>query len=103
MSSATYSLRAATDGLSDDEVMRAKGQLRGSTVLDAEDPNSRMSRLGDAEILTGTLQSMDDILEKIDNVTTEEVAAIASDLLNQQQTITVVGPYEPDRTFGSED
>jgi len=92
---------AAQHGLTDDEVARAKGQLRGSTVLDSEDPGSRMSRLADAEILTGSFTSLDDKLEKIDLVTSEEVARVAAELLTAPQTITVVGPYEPDRVFGS--
>jgi predicted Zn-dependent peptidase len=91
----------AKNGLTDDEVVRAKGQLRGSTVLDSEDPGSRMSRLADTEILTGAFTSLDDTLEMIELVTSEQVARVAAHLLTQPQTLTVVGPYESDRTFGS--
>jgi len=92
---------AAKNGLTDEEVSRAKGQLRGSTVLDSEDPGSRMSRLADAEILTGSFTSLDDKLEKIDSVTSEQVAHVAAELLTAPQTITVVGPFDANRTFGS--
>ncbi len=92
---------AARNGLTDEEVKRAKGQLRGATVLDSEDPGSRMSRLADAEIISGTFTSLDDKLESIEAVTGEHVAQVAAEILNAPQTITVVGPYDADRTFGS--
>lgn len=90
----------AASGISEDEIRRAKGQLRGASVLDSEDPASRMTRLGEAEVLSGQLLSLDDIVEKIDSVTGEQIAEVAAELLNQRQTLTVVGPYDTDRVFG---
>ncbi len=89
----------AAHGIDDDEVSRAKGQLRGASVLDSEDPASRMSRLGEAEVLSGSLLSLDDVVEKIDSVTSDDIAAVARHLLTQPQTLAVVGPYEADREF----
>ena len=40
----------ATNGLSDAEVARGKGQLRGGLVLGLEDSSSRMSRIGKGEL-----------------------------------------------------
>ena len=90
---------AAANGISDEEVARAKGQLRGASVLESEDAGSRMSRLGEAEVLSGQLLSLDDVVEEIDKVTEEDVATVAQELLSQPQTLTVVGPYEADRVF----
>ena len=47
--------RVAADGLTDDEVARGKGMLKGSLVLGLEDTGSRMSRLGKGELLYGEL------------------------------------------------
>lgn len=90
---------AAANGMTDDEVARAKGQLRGASVLESEDPGSRMSRLGEAEVLSGQLLSLDDVVEEIDKVTPEAVAAVARELLTKPQTLAVVGPYDTDRSF----
>ena len=38
--------RVVEKGLTDAELIRGKGQVRGSIVLSLEDPSSRMSRLG---------------------------------------------------------
>lgn len=88
------------DGLTQDELTRAKGQMRGSAVLDAEDNLSRMSRLGDAEVLSGVYRTLDDSLERIDSVTGEDVVKVAKEVLLAKPSVVVLGPYEPDRTFG---
>ena len=49
-------------GLTDDELERGKGQLRGSIVLGLEDPSSRMSRLGKSELVYPRLEPVDEIL-----------------------------------------
>lgn len=89
----------AAHGVTVDEVDRAKGQLRGSSILASEDAGARMSRLGEAEVLSGQLLSLDDVVEKIDAVTADDVAQVAQQILTQPQTLTVVGPYEADRVF----
>ena len=58
-----------------------------------------MSRLGEAEVLSGQLLSLDDVVEEIDKVTPDAVAAVARELLTKPQTLAVVGPYDTDRSF----
>ncbi len=91
--------QAADNGLSDDELARAKGQLRGASVMEIEDPASRMGRLGEAELLSGQLLSLDDVMSSVEAVTSEDVAKVAEEFLTGPQTLAVVGPFEPDRKF----
>ena len=46
-------------GLTDEEMDRGKGQLRGSIVLGLEDPSSRMSRLGKSELVYPRLEPVE--------------------------------------------
>jgi predicted Zn-dependent peptidase len=85
---------AAAEGITEAEVRRAKGSLRGGTVLGLEDTASRMNRLGRSELDHGRQRSLGESLAKIDAVTVEEVAALAEDLLSQDLTAAVVGPYD---------
>jgi len=88
--------KAAVDGLSDAEVARAKGQLRGGLVLGLEDTSSRMSRIGKNELNYGRYLGVDDTVARIDAVTTEEVCALARTLLRRPGGVSaaaVVGPY----------
>ncbi|MDX6552937.1 MAG: hypothetical protein QOH74_1425, partial [Gaiellales bacterium] len=86
----------AADGLSDAEVLRAKGQLRGGLVLGLEDTASRMSRIGKNELNYGHYLGVNDTVARIDAVTAEEVCALARTLLRRPGGVTtaaVVGPY----------
>ncbi|MCI2420337.1 insulinase family protein [Saccharopolyspora sp. K220] len=83
----------AADGLTEDEVDRGRGQLRGGLVLGLEDSASRMSRIGKTELNYGRHYTVEQTLERIDAVTTEDVAELAAELLRRPLTTAVVGPY----------
>jgi predicted Zn-dependent peptidase len=83
----------ARDGISDAELARGKGQLRGGLVLGLEDPGSRMSRIGKAELHHGEHCTVEEALEQIDEVSTDQVGALARELLRRPITAAVVGPY----------
>ncbi|GAA1681411.1 pitrilysin family protein [Fodinicola feengrottensis] len=82
----------AAKGITDDEVRRAKGMLKGSTVLGLEDTGSRMSRIGKSELVYGDVLSVDDLLGKIDSVTPEQVRSVACDVLARPMSLGVIGP-----------
>jgi predicted Zn-dependent peptidase len=81
------------DGLTEEELVRGKGQLRGSIVLGLEDTSSRMSRLGKAELVYGELMTVDGVLAHIEAVTLDDVRAVAHDLLRAPDSLAVIGPF----------
>ncbi len=81
----------AEHGVTETELIRAKGQLRGQTVLAYENPSARMGRLA-TSALVGDERTLPDILERYETVTTEELQAEAADLLAQPMVLAVVGP-----------
>jgi predicted Zn-dependent peptidase len=85
--------KVAADGLTAEEVSRGKGMVKGSLVLGLEDTGSRMTRLGKGELLYRDLLSVDELLTRIDQVTPDEVAAVAADLMARQMSLAVVGPF----------
>ena len=94
--------KVAADGITEQELERGKGQLRGSLVLGLEDTGSRMSRIGKAELVYGDLLSVDEVLAHIDAVTLDEVSETAAVLLRAEPTLAVVGPFDEDRDFAAE-
>jgi predicted Zn-dependent peptidase len=84
---------AADKGISDEELVRGKGQMRGGLVLGLEDTGSRMSRLGKGELVHGELMRVDEILAAIDAVTLDDVRAVAADVLDGPMTLAVIGPF----------
>jgi predicted Zn-dependent peptidase len=93
--------KVAASGITAEELMRGKGQMRGGLVLGLEDTGSRMSRIGKAELLTGDLWSTADVLSAIEAVTIEDVQTVAASLLDVQPTLAVIGPFELDRDFSA--
>jgi predicted Zn-dependent peptidase len=84
---------AAAGQLSDAEIERGKGQMRGGLVLGLEDAGSRMTRIGKSEIAYGDILGVDELLARIDAVTPDDVAGVAGDVLHRARCLTVVGPF----------
>jgi predicted Zn-dependent peptidase len=83
----------ARDGVSEAEVARAHGQLRGSLVLGLEDSSSRMSRIGKAELSYGDYLTVQQTLDRIHEVTAGQVAKLAGEMLSRPVAAAVVGPF----------
>lgn len=91
--------KVVDDGLTEAELERGKGQVRGGIVLGLEDPSSRMTRLGKSELVYPGLEPVDDVLAAIDMVTREDVRAIAADVLTRPKALAVVGPFDDPDAF----
>jgi len=93
--------KVVSGGLTDGELDRGKGQLRGSIVLGLEDPSSRMSRLGKSELVYPRLEPVDEILTAIEAVTHDEVRAVAAEVLARPKALAVVGPFDDADAFAA--
>jgi predicted Zn-dependent peptidase len=91
--------RVVEDGLTDAELARGKGQVRGSIVLGLEDPSSRMSRLGKSELVYPRLEPVEEVLAAIDGVTHDDIRAVAADILTRPKALAVVGPFDDASAF----
>jgi predicted Zn-dependent peptidase len=91
--------RLVEGGLTDAELTRGKGQVRGSIVLGLEDPSSRMSRLGKSELVYPRLEPVEEVLASIDAVTHDDIRAVAADILTRPRALAVVGPFDDSSAF----
>jgi predicted Zn-dependent peptidase len=91
--------KVVSGGLTDVELDRGKGQLRGSIVLGLEDPSSRMSRLGKSELVYPLLEPVEEILASIEAVTHDDVHEVAAAVLAQPKALAVVGPFDDADAF----
>jgi predicted Zn-dependent peptidase len=78
--------------LTDAEIERGKGQMRGGLVLGLEDCGSRMTRIGKSELVYGEVAGVDELIERVDRVSRGDVTELARELLAQPRCLTVVGP-----------
>ena len=77
------------------ELERAKENLKGRMLLSMESTSNRMSRLGKSLITDTELLSLDEIVERIEAVTGDDVASVAGDLLRLDRLSAAgIGPSE---------
>jgi predicted Zn-dependent peptidase len=75
-----------------EELGRAKDHLKGSLMLSLESTSSRMANLARQEQYFGRFPSLDEVSEKIDQVTAEQLRQVAGEYLRQDRiTLAVLG------------
>ena len=89
----------AENGMSVEEIERAKGAVRGSLVLSQEDSGSRMSRIGKNEIVYGQVMGFDEILKEVSRVSEQDIREIAGEYLIKTPTLALVGPFKNTSKF----
>jgi predicted Zn-dependent peptidase len=77
--------RLREDGVTPDELERSKENVKGRIVLSLESTASRMSRLGAAVLSDLPLLSVDEVVERIESVTIEELNGLLRELLAPQR------------------
>jgi predicted Zn-dependent peptidase len=83
--------KIAVDGIREDELELAKGNISGSLALKFESTAARMNRLVAAEIVNGQFYDLNDSLGHVNAVTIEDVRSLAADLASRERSIVAVG------------
>jgi predicted Zn-dependent peptidase len=83
----------AAEGVTADELERAKGNLKGSLALSMEETNSRMIRLGRHELTEVRHLSLDETVAAIEGVTRDEVHEVALEVFSSPRVLGAVGPF----------
>ena len=78
--------------ITEEELRRSKDQLKGSLMLSLESSMARMSNLARQEMYFDRFFSLDEIIQKIEEVTPEQLLSLSRDLFEPQQiAVTVLG------------
>ena len=82
-------------GVSAEELARAKEHVKGRMVLVLEATGARMSRLARAILFDVPLLSLDEMLERVERASAEDVAELATELYDPERLSTAcIGPNE---------
>jgi predicted Zn-dependent peptidase len=82
------------NGLPDAELLKVKQSITGHLVLGLENTRARMTRLGKNEITESEILSIDEIVSRLEAVTSADVRELASRLLEGPTTLAMIGPME---------
>ena len=83
--------RLVDEPVPQDELQRAKDNLKGSLMLSLEGSGSRMSALARGEIYHQRTVSPTETLRSIDAVTSAGVSKLSRDIFGQKMTLAVIG------------
>ena len=81
-------------GITDEEMDRARGHVQGALALSLEDADSRMNRLGRNEITRMEHLSVDEIMERVDAVTHDDVIEVSRDAYSGPYVLGATGPFD---------
>jgi len=83
------------NGVKEEELQRAKDQLKGNLYLSLENVNTRMSRLGKSQLYLGKVIPPEGIVAKVNKVTAAEVQELAREMLRPDLfSLAAIGPWE---------
>ena len=81
-----------TEVVPDDELRRAKAQLKGSLMLSLESSTSRMSNLARQEMYFDRFYDLDELIQRIEAVTVEDLTNLANEFFKPESVaVTVLG------------
>ena len=82
------------DGLTEEEVERARRMHTGMMALSLEDTRAVSAWMGAQELLFGRVLDVDEVVEQVNSVGVEDVRRAALDLLRTERLrMAVVGPH----------
>jgi predicted Zn-dependent peptidase len=81
-----------TEAVPEEELRRAKDQLKGSLMLSLESSTARMSNLARQEMYFDHFSDLDELIEKIEAVTVEDLRSLANEFFQTEAVaVTALG------------
>lgn len=81
-----------TEPVSEEELNRSKAQLKGSLMLSLESSTSRMSNLARQEMYFDRFYDLDELIERIEAVTSEDLTNLANEYFKSEAVaVTALG------------
>jgi predicted Zn-dependent peptidase len=87
--------RFVADPATEEELVRSRENVKGRTVLSLESTSTRMNRLGSALLADMPVLSLDEIIDRIDAVTMDDLRELAGTLFDPSHLSAAgIGPDE---------
>lgn len=88
--------RIRDDMVTDEELFRAREQVKSSLVMALESTSSRMNKLGTGELHLGSSMSPDEIIARYDSVTKQGILSVAQRIIDfERVSFSAVGRISP--------
>jgi predicted Zn-dependent peptidase len=85
-------LHKMTDGVTRAELDRAKAQLRAGLLMALESPIARAGQIARHILVHGRPLTLEEMVENVESVSGEDLAALAGEMLSNPTTLAAIGP-----------
>jgi len=86
--------------ISEDELQKAKDYTKGNMSLSLESSDSQAFFHAEQELIKNEILSLDQIFEKIDQVTVNDIKRVAGDIFKKDKlNLAVIGPFKDKEQF----
>jgi predicted Zn-dependent peptidase len=94
-------LEAIAGNLSEEEVARAKAQMKASLMMSLESSTARAEQIARQEILFGRVIPVDELLQLVEEVGADDLKALAQEIFTGERvTLSAVGPLRRLESYG---
>ncbi|HBB03133.1 MAG: peptidase M16 domain-containing protein [Candidatus Peregrinibacteria bacterium GW2011_GWF2_38_29] len=92
--------KVADEKVPEQELKKSKEFLKGKIILKLEDSEEYAHFLGKYELLYGRARAPEEVLKKIDEVTTDDILRVAKDVFDMKRLkLAAIGPFEDEGRF----
>jgi len=89
-----------TQKVSAEELRKAKDYIKGKMILGLESSDAKASYYGMQELMIDKIYSPEDVFEKIEAVTAEDILEIANDIFKDEKlNLAILGPFKSKDDF----
>ncbi len=82
------------NGIGEEELRRAKDQLKGGFLLSLENVNSRMSRLAKSELYLGRITTPDEVVSRLQAVSADQIKRVANEVFTAERfSMATIGTW----------
>ena len=93
-------LNGLQEDIPEGELTKSRELSKGRMLLRMEDSRSVAMWLGAQETLMGTVRTVDEVVQHIDAISTDDIERVAKEIVREDKlNLAVVGPYRSERRF----
>ncbi len=92
--------KVVTTKIPQKEILKAKEYIKGTTTMSLESSSAIASFLGNQELFRKKISLPNEIFEKFDNLTAEDLQKVASEIFKDENlNLAVIGPHKQNESY----
>lgn len=92
--------RIKKDGITEDELQKAKDNIRGRLILRLESPTSYLNFLAAQELLDKKIKDRQMTLQELEKITVSQINILAKEVIDwKKSNLAIIGPFESTNKF----